>query len=206
MSLGQIYRDIAPGLSLVVSAGAVWYARDKAVREAQALPLQETYDGLWTIKKHADSLYSELNLDRIVSNAHYASKGLFPVPPDVPPELVEAIARLRVSKTTLVSPSAWRIDRVIAAAEALNKKWSDAYDARTRNLDGQTEQSLGWTFGFLETELRNTRDLTDRTIVVVSQIMKRKLLRRWYYKPHWAWVQRMLDIRIHSAAEERTAE
>jgi hypothetical protein len=206
MSLGQIYDDVAPTLSLIVSISAVWYARDKAVREAQALPLQETYDSLWTIKKHADSLYSEWNLDKVASNAFFANKANFPSVPDVPPELREAIERLRVSKTTLVSPSVARIDRLIAVTEALDKTWTTASNARSRDLENQTEQSLGWTFGFAEKDLRKTRDLTDQTIDMVSEITKRKLLRRWYYKTHWRWVQWTLDIRIHTAGEARDEE
>jgi hypothetical protein len=202
MSIGQLYADAAPTLSLIVSGAAVWYARDKAVREAQALPLQEAYTGLLEIKNLYDPLYSLIGLDNVPLLEFHTQKDRYPSIPQMPDEMDPAIAKLRASKQQLTSPSEQRMDTVITSIEALKSAWVTVNNATSRDFEGQTAQTLGWNFGALQRALDTCRDKVEKYLNVVSDVNKRTLLRRWYYKRHWRATQWLLDIRIHRVVND----
>jgi hypothetical protein len=202
-SIGHLYAETVPTISLFVSMGAVWYARDKAVREAQALPLQETHDGLWKIKNQYDVLDQLLGTDRVgLSYQFLTQKERFPSVPAVPDELQQGTVKLRTSKQQLVSPSEQRMENVIAAVERLNSTWVVAHNATSRDLNNHTAQSLGFAFGALERALDDCSELVERYLQVVSDVNKRAMLRRWYYKRHWRLTQSLLDLRIRRVNEQ----
>lgn len=200
MWLLTAYQYAAPGLSLVISGVAAWYARDKSVRESQALPLKETLDSLWTIRRAYEPLNDTVEAGHGLIHT-YTNVDHFPDIGEAPAALDEATRQLEVSKKQLKSPAEFRLDKVITSTKTLRESWQWAHQA-VNNKPNNTAQSLGFVFDSVQRNLAECKGIVDRYIEILSEINRRRFLRRWYYGRHSKPAQKLLNLRVRAEGEE----